>query len=204
MNSDVPILYGDLTTRLPPTLAGFCMKTHRVVHCPGELDIYCAGFPCKDFSFLNGSRQCLSGPNAKVFHGVCNYIKYKQPAVFILENVDGITKKDRHGRSPLHDVMAFLRSIKPYRVRWFRLPTQNYYLPQCRNRIYFVGVHLDKVNLRVDMDLWQEDLARLEAGKDLAKKLSVLHCMYDEESKPVKEDWYQRPSPARHKGKRML
>ena len=106
MNSDCPVIYGDLTTRLPPTLAGFCMKNHRVIHCPGELDIYCAGFPCKDFSFLNGSRACLSGPNAKVFHGVCNYIKYKQPSVYILENVDGITRKDKNGRSPLNDVMA--------------------------------------------------------------------------------------------------
>eukprot|EP00392_Amoebophrya_sp_AT5.2_P013714 g13843.t1 len=100
--------------------------------------------------------------------------------------------------------MAFLRSIKPYRVRWFRLPTQNYYLPQNRNRIYFIGVHMDKVNLRVDMDLWFEDFARMEQGKDLTRKLNVLHCMYDEDSFPVRQEWYSEPMGSKRAGHRCL
>eukprot|EP00392_Amoebophrya_sp_AT5.2_P013713 g13842.t1 len=80
---DCPTLFSDLTTRVPPSLASYCHKQQKVTPCPGDVDIYCAGFPCKDFSFLNNNRACLSGPHAKVFHGVCNYIKYKQPAVYV-------------------------------------------------------------------------------------------------------------------------
>ncbi|CAD7947850.1 unnamed protein product [Amoebophrya sp. A25] len=201
---DTPIVYSDLTARVPPSLSGFCHKQQKVLPCPGDLDIYCAGFPCKDFSFLNNQRKCLSGPHAKVFHGVCSYIRCKQPAVYVLENVEGIRKRDKNGRRPINDVMAFLRSIKPYRVRWFRLPSQNYYLPQNRSRIYFIGVNMDKVNLRVDMDLWFEDFARMEQNREITKKLTVLHCMYDEESPVVKRTWHATPLGSRPLGDRLL
>ena len=72
---------------------GHCLIADAPVVVPNDLDIYVAGFPCKDFSMLNSNRPCLEGPHAETFHGVVNYIRQHKPATYVLENVVGLLSK---------------------------------------------------------------------------------------------------------------
>jgi len=125
---------------------------------PRELDIYVAGFPCKDFSMLNKFRPCMSGPNASIFGGVVRYIQVNQPRTYVLENVPGIAMRRQGMEAPIHMVMRMLRDIPDYRVAVFRVNTNNYYLPQHRARVYIIGVHTKSVRLRLPMKRWDEAL----------------------------------------------
>eukprot|EP00397_Hematodinium_sp_SG-2012_P022601 GEMP01023428.1.p1 GENE.GEMP01023428.1~~GEMP01023428.1.p1 ORF type:complete len:524 (+),score=88.08 GEMP01023428.1:61-1632(+) len=143
-------IFGDLTKRTEPDLKSYCYKTYQVAPVP-VVDLYVAGFPCKDFSFLNKNRQCLDGPHAKVFFGVCEYIRTKRPRCYILENVMGITKM-YNGVAPIVKVMEYLRAIPGYQVKWWPFNTRNFYTPQTRGRVYIVGVQTEY--LQKPMDQW--------------------------------------------------
>lgn len=149
-NCDPVHVFGDLTKRQKPDLKSYCYKTHESVPIP-TVDLYIAGFPCKDFSFLNKNRQCLDGPHAKVFFGVCEYIRKKRPRCFILENVMGITKV-YNGLAPIVEVMEYLRDIPGYEVQYWAFDSKYYYLPQTRARVYIVGVQQEF--LRRPMEEW--------------------------------------------------
>merc|ERR1712166_740899 len=110
-------------------MKSYCELARKKVDVPGELDLYIAGFPCKDFSFLNRDRPCFSGPNAKVFFGVVNYIKEKLPAVYILENVTGLLSKQRGQEAPIVRVMKTLEDIAPYEVKYWKVNSDKLYLP---------------------------------------------------------------------------
>lgn len=150
-NSQPQAVFGDLLCR---RRVGHCLRAERLRPVPHGLDIYVAGFPCKDFSLLNSDRPCLQGPNAGVFHGVVRYIEEQQPTTFVLENVMGLAMKQRGETAPIGDVMKVLRSIPNYEVRGWRVNSMDYYLPQNRKRIYIVGVHTRRARLRRPLQEW--------------------------------------------------
>mmetsp|Transcript_19321 Transcript_19321/g.40416 ORF Transcript_19321/g.40416 Transcript_19321/m.40416 type:complete len:601 (-) Transcript_19321:225-2027(-) len=159
-NSQPWVLFSDLLERLD---TGYCLQAKMMVPVPSQLDLYVAGFPCKDFSILNSNRPCLQGPHASTFHGVVEYIKRHQPATFLLENVQGLTmKKKGQAKAPITEVMEILRSLEGYQVKGWSVNSFNYHLPQNRMRVYIVGVHC-RAKLLLPLDAWssyiREDMA---------------------------------------------
>ncbi|CAE8709102.1 unnamed protein product [Polarella glacialis] len=131
-NSRPAALFCDLLAR---DRISQCVRAERPRLVPSGLDIYVAGFPCKDFSMLNRNRPCLEGPHASIFYGVVQYITRHEPAVFILENVSGLLMKRKGEEAPIHEVMATLRNIPHYQVRGWKVNSMDYYLPQNRTRV---------------------------------------------------------------------
>lgn len=158
-NTQPTALFADLLAR---GQLAHCLRAERPRLVPGNLDIYVAGFPCKDFSMLNTSRSCLQGPHAMIFHGVVQYIRDHRPSTFVLENVSGMTMSHQGAQAPIYEVMRTLRAISGYEVRGFAVNTQNFYLPQNRKRVYIVGVHTKKARLRRPLETWGQVLHKLQ------------------------------------------
>eukprot|EP00929_Paragymnodinium_shiwhaense_P075282 TRINITY_DN3847_c0_g1_i2.p1 TRINITY_DN3847_c0_g1~~TRINITY_DN3847_c0_g1_i2.p1 ORF type:complete len:748 (-),score=123.62 TRINITY_DN3847_c0_g1_i2:81-2324(-) len=157
-----------------------CILTDRLRKVPDNLDVYVAGFPCKDFSMLNPTRPGLEGPHAKVFYAVVDYITRHRPKTFVLENVAGLAIQ-KHGQRSVDTVMETLRQIPGYDVMGWDTNTVHFCVPQNRKRIYIVGVNLEKVRLKVPLDEWAMLL------KSLYRKLrfSVHDFMLDDEEPEV-------------------
>lgn len=150
-NSKPMFLFEDLRER---TDVGYCLQSEMMMPVPSHLDLYVAGFPCKDFSILNSKRPCLQGPHAATFHGVVGYIKRHQPATFLLENVQGIAmRKKGEAKAPITEVMEILRALDGYEVKGWKVNSSDYHLPQNRVRVYIVGVHR-RAKLRRPLDAW--------------------------------------------------
>ena len=141
---------------------GHCLIADSPVWVPSSLDIYVAGFPCKDFSMLNSNRPCLEGPNADTFHGVVNYIRQHEPATFVLENVVGLTHKKNGENAPIETVMDILRDLPHYEVRYWRVNSLDYHLPQNRPRIYIVGIHTGRATLHLPLSQWGQHVRGME------------------------------------------
>jgi len=86
----------------------YCKKVSEAIYNPGIFyddlmardnskapysDIYIAGFPCQAFS-IAGNRLGFDDIRGTIFFGCANYIRKKQPPIFILENVKGILSHD--------------------------------------------------------------------------------------------------------------
>jgi len=152
-------LFCDLLAR---DMMSHCLRAEMPRVVPSDLDIYVAGFPCKDFSMLNSNRPCLNGPHATIFHGVVRYITLHQPRTYVLENVWGLTLSQRGQEAPIHEIMRRLRAIPDYQVRGWKVNTLDYYLPQNRKRVYIVGVNTRKASLRRPLETWSPLLRSLE------------------------------------------
>lgn len=115
-------------------------------------DIYIAGFPCQSFS-IAGKRGGFDDIRGTVFYGCADYIREKQPPVFILENVKGLLSHDS-GRT--HNTIIELLSGNGgtvngqmglpyyddglgYHIYWKILNTKEHGIPQNRERWFCVG-----------------------------------------------------------------
>jgi DNA (cytosine-5)-methyltransferase 1 len=99
-----------------------------------KLDLITFGFPCQDLS-IAGKRAGLEGGRSGLFFEAIRIINENKPRYFIFENVKGIFSSNR-GK----DFDIVLRTIADigYDGQWQLLNT-SWFLPQNRERIYFVG-----------------------------------------------------------------
>ena len=99
-----------------------------------KIDLITFGFPCQDLS-IAGKRGGLAANRSSLFFEAIKIIQHKKPKYFIFENVKGIFSSNR-GK----DFDIVLRSIADigYDGQW-ELCNTRWYLPQNRERVYFVG-----------------------------------------------------------------
>ena len=99
-----------------------------------RVDLITFGFPCQDLS-IAGSRGGLKANRSSLFFEAIKIVQDKKPKYFIFENVKGIFSSNG-GK----DFDIVLRSIADigYDGQW-ELCNTRWYLPQNRERIYFVG-----------------------------------------------------------------
>lgn len=102
---------------------------HRI---PANVDLVCAGFPCQSHSTL-GLRKGMNDARGKLFYRLCDVIKACKPKAFLFENVKGIMA------SPSFSSMMKQLEDLGYKVTWFVLDSQNFNIPQHRERVYIVG-----------------------------------------------------------------
>jgi DNA (cytosine-5)-methyltransferase 1 len=132
-----------------------------------ELDLVTFGFPCQDLS-VSGKRAGLGGKRSSLFFEAMRIIRAKRPSYFIFENVKGLYTANK-GK----DFIKVLQEIADsgYDGQWQLLNTR-WFLPQNRERIYFVG-HLrneprpEIFPIREDetMDYWSQGKTQTKGSR---------------------------------------
>jgi DNA (cytosine-5)-methyltransferase 1 len=101
-----------------------------------DFDILCAGFPCQPFS-IAGERKGFSDTRGTLFFDIERIIQAKQPKAFILENVKGLTSHDKG--NTLKVIIDTLTKKLNYNIFYKVLNSNDYGVPQNRERIYIIG-----------------------------------------------------------------
>ncbi len=101
-----------------------------------DFDILCAGFPCQPFS-IAGKRKGFTETRGTLFFDIERIIQAKQPKTFILENVKGLVSHDKG--NTLKVIIDTLRDKLDYKVFYQVLNSNDYAIPQNRERIYIIG-----------------------------------------------------------------
>ena len=99
-----------------------------------EIDLITFGFPCQDLS-IAGKRGGLQASRSGLFYQATRIIKATKPSYFIFENVKGLFSSN--GGVDWLNVLREIADIG-YDGQWQLLNTR-WFLPQNRERIYFVG-----------------------------------------------------------------
>lgn len=103
-------------------------------------DVLLAGFPCQPFSMI-GKREGFShATQGTLFFDVLRIIKYHQPKMFLLENVQGLLTI-QNGET--FRIIKEALKEPGYHVFSDVLDAQNYGLPQVRKRVVIVGFRED-------------------------------------------------------------
>lgn len=101
-----------------------------------KFDLLVAGFPCQPFSSI-GKRQGFSHPTqGTLFHEIVRILEFHKPAMFLLENVKGLTNHDNG--NTLKVIEASLKDLG-YNIYLQVLNSADFGVPQNRERIYIVG-----------------------------------------------------------------
>lgn len=103
--------------------------------CAGKTIIITFGFPCQDLS-VAGKGAGLAGARSGLFFEAIRIVKELNPQYFIFENVKGLLTNNRGA-----DFVRCLREIADIRLydcEW-QLVNTSWFLPQNRERVYFVG-----------------------------------------------------------------
>jgi len=100
-----------------------------------RIDLITFGSPCQDFS-LAGKRKGMGGERSSLITEAIRLVHECRPRVFIWENVKG-TFSSNNGADFWAIIQAFA-NIGGYRCEW-QLCNTSWFLPQNRERIYFVG-----------------------------------------------------------------
>lgn len=105
-----------------------------------DVDIYVCGFPCQPFSLM-GNKNGTNDPRSNIMLHCIKVIQQKLPNIFILENVKNF-KFIQQGR-PFKYLIQQLENIEEYNVYHDILNTNNYGIPQHRERLFIVGIKKD-------------------------------------------------------------
>lgn len=99
-----------------------------------RIDIVTFGFPCQDLS-IAGRRKGFDGSRSSLFFKAIEVIERKKPKYFVFENVKGF-----YSSNAGKDFTTALQTVADigYDGQWQLLNTR-WFLPQNRERIYFVG-----------------------------------------------------------------
>lgn len=161
--------------------------TKRKVKDIPNIDLYICGFPCQSFS-LAGKREGTDDPRGTIFWQCLKVIKSKLPKVFILENVKGLLSINRG--DTFNEIISSLEKIKKYNIYWKILNTKDYGIPQCRDRIFIVGIRDD---IEIDFE-WpkKKSMKKIENYIDWndTKKIPIPSKRIKEFIKGVPKDAY--------------
>tara|TARA_A100001201_G_scaffold23322_2_gene26573 strand:+ start:2587 stop:3528 length:942 start_codon:yes stop_codon:yes gene_type:complete len=99
-----------------------------------RIDLITFGFPCQDLS-IAGRRKGFKGERSSLFYEATRIIRATKPKYFIFENVKGTFSSNKG-----EDFTLILQEIADlgYDGQWQLLNTR-WFLPQNRERVYFVG-----------------------------------------------------------------
>ena len=133
-----------------------------------DFDVLLAGFPCQPFSMI-GKRDGLDDPRGQLFNEVVRFLDARQPRVFVLENVKNLLKHKK-GETYRFIKTALESAGGGYTIFEDVLDSQDFGLPQHRERVYIVGIknphktfvfpdHSLKREQKVVRDILESDVA---------------------------------------------
>lgn len=102
-----------------------------------EAELLCGGFPCATFS-VAGKRSGFSAEDTRgtLFFEICRILRHKRIPYVFLENVKGLLNHDS-GRT-FAVIIASLDELG-YDIQWEVVNSQNFGVPQNRERVFIVG-----------------------------------------------------------------
>jgi len=106
-----------------------------------DFDVMLGGFPCQTFSIV-GRREGFEDPRGRIIFALSEILSQKQPNYFLLENVKGLIS--HNGGDTIRQMENLLRSVGYY-VTWKLVSSEDFGIPQMRERVYFVGIKKDLV-----------------------------------------------------------
>lgn len=106
-----------------------------------NFDILAAGFPCQAFS-LAGKQLGFDDARGTIFFDIAKIVKEKKPKVIFLENVKNLLS---HDKGNTFKVICNTLFELGYHVHYFLINSQ-YFVPQRRERIYFVCIRNDIIS----------------------------------------------------------
>jgi len=129
---EVPVHHGDIKL----LSVAQCLQLADVQ--PGELDVLDGSPPCQGFSTEGKNR--LSDSRNQLFQEYCRLLQGLQPKAFIMENVPGMIR----GKNRLIAKVIFKELVAcGYHVRMQVMNAMYFDVPQCRQRLIFVGTRHD-------------------------------------------------------------
>lgn len=99
-------------------------------------DILIGGFPCQTFSIV-GKREGFADSRGQIIYGLIKILVERDIPYFILENVKGLV--NHNNGETLRVILKELEKVGYY-VDYKVLNSENYGVPQFRERVYFVGI----------------------------------------------------------------
>ncbi len=102
-------------------------------------ELLIAGFPCQTFSIV-GKRAGFNDDRGQIIYHLANILNKKEIPYFILENVKGLINHDQ-GKT-MNKILKLLDK-SGYIVSYKLLNSENFGVPQSRERVYFVGIRKD-------------------------------------------------------------
>lgn len=122
-----------------------------------EAECYCFGFPCQAFS-IAGKRHGFADTRGTLFFEVMRLAKERKPEVLFAENVAGLLN---HEGGVTFGVIISAMAELGYSVEWQVLDSQNFGVPQHRERVFIIG-HLGNGSGRKVFPLGQDGEAAAE------------------------------------------
>jgi DNA (cytosine-5)-methyltransferase 1 len=129
-----------------------------------DIDIITFGFPCQDLS-IDGKRKGFRGSRSSLFFEAIRIIQETKPRLFIFENVKGLFSS--HGGKDFTTVLRTIADIGLYECEW-QLVNTRWFLPQNRERIYFIG-HLRGNGFRKVFPIGENDNGNYEGDNSEAQ-----------------------------------
>ena len=105
----------------------------------GRVDILQGGVPCQAFSQA-GERKGLEDPRGKLIVQFNKLINDCEPKMFLVENVKGLTTHEKG--DTLKNILKLFENNGKYKIYHKILNAKDYDVPQKRERILIVGVHI--------------------------------------------------------------
>lgn len=112
-----------------------------------DFDLMIAGFPCQTFS-IAGKREGFCDSRGLIVYGLIKILVKKNVPFFIMENVKGLVN---HNKGKTLNTIITNLSDAGYKVQYKVLNSENYGVPQFRERVYIVGIRKD---ISSDKFLW--------------------------------------------------
>lgn len=138
-NFSHPCIYGDITK--PETKKEFYDTVSRELD-GRELDLVAGGFPCQGFSIAG--KRVVTDPRNVLYKELIEIVSTLKPKFVVCENVKGLRTmlKGRVEQKILDDFRAI-----GYNVSVAILNAADFYVPQIRNRVIFIGNRIGLTNL---------------------------------------------------------
>lgn len=104
-----------------------------------DFDMLICGFPCQTFS-IAGKRMGFHDSRGQIIFHITDILKKKKIPFFILENVKGLVNHNK-GKTIIQ-IIDMLENCG-YHVEYQILNSENYGVPQMRERVYIIGIQED-------------------------------------------------------------
>lgn len=105
-----------------------------------NIDLLAGGVPCQSFSQA-GRREGLNDKRGQLLPHFNELIRQCSPKVFLIENVKGLVTHEK-GKT-LSSIIDLLESSGDYIVKYKVLNSNDYDVPQKRERLFIIGVRND-------------------------------------------------------------
>jgi DNA (cytosine-5)-methyltransferase 1 len=124
-------------------------------------DILCGGFPCQSFSIAGNKEAFENETKGQLFFKILQIIDCKNPEVLLLENVKNLVSINNGEtfKTIIHELEK-----RKYNIQYKVLNSVFFGSPQCRERVYIVGV---KENSNINFTFPIEDTTNIITIKDV-------------------------------------